>query len=210
MKEMTNKQVEQALIYANSFNRWDVFKSLSHHLTPRAYPKLLREALESSDASFDTFDYEYLFDVEDIRLLMSNTEYGEYLRLPETFTIYRGFRSWLINEFENGKAPAFKDYDEVLKYVINPDSGCFNGMFWTLNINVAYFFAYVFGRRFKAPGFIAETTIHKSVAWAYWNDRQEETILINPEDIDSDNVKILSMEVEPIDYQIWKELGNEI
>lgn len=101
-----------------------------------------------------------LFKRADKKLLMSKEDYQVFVNLPAEFTVYRG-----VSPF-----------------------GSPTGLSWTLSSETAEWFAKRFDSSFR-KGYVFEATAKKEDVLAYFNDRNEQEIVIDRKKLE--NVKIL-------------------
>lgn len=146
--------VEHILGLVDSFNRWEMFKYLCDYtfMTPAAKGRAFGFAYTNGKCDLDDFDY-YLEGIER-KYIMNKEEMSYFNSLPDMVTIYRGTST---DEFEN------KEY----------------GTSWTVNPNVAEFFAYNYTMtKDEGERCVLQTQVPKDNIIAYLNDREEYEVLI--------------------------------
>lgn len=168
-----HRELHKAHAHHPSRRRLELFQAIkSTIVTDAAYWAVLRDAWDAAEniglnfAFHEIFEFFYPMDREpNHRLMMTKTEQEIFDALPDTFTVYRGVGH---------------------PHEIN---WC-----WTLDINVANWFA----RRFRRdkPGWVLTGTVEKDNCIAYLNDRDEQEIITDPEQVDS--ISAVQVEPEPV------------
>lgn len=131
------------------------FKYVNKYLSVRDFSQVLSgvwtlSEFPSRDVNVSKEEFAYWFEVADKTILMDEYELEKYNALPDTFQVYRGVAS-----------------DTYRK-----------GLSWTLSYETAEFFATRF--EFNDTPVIYSFTISKKDVLAYFGDRNEAEIIINP------------------------------
>lgn len=157
MKKLNKEQVEDILlgIGCDNYNRWETFCSLcrDYELSDEAYNYGLNLAYTCGNAGKDAFFY-FCDPRVSMELLMEKDEFEEYKKLPNELTVFRGCN---LVEAEIG------DW----------------GISWTTERKVAEFFAFRFENH---DGRVYGIDIDKRDILAFFNDRNEFEVIINPYD----------------------------
>jgi hypothetical protein len=158
---MTDKEISEILTFADSFTRFSEFLKISHLLKGKKYWETLNSVYTCSDNLYQfrhILKSVFLSEEPGREYLMSEEDRDIFDSLPSNFVIYRGMTE---REF---KSKSF-------------------GVSWTLNKEVAEFFAYRYWRNLATKNLkktIHELTINKSDVIAYFHGRQEYEIIYIP------------------------------
>lgn len=140
--------------------RLTAFFDICHELSDADYWRILSQIWTDSENVFQTYDEWreiFLGNYEDARKMCDPDELAVLNSLPETVTVYRGF-----NHRDGQK-----------------------GLSWTLDPDIATFFAKRFGRQSR----IATAVIRKDKILAYLSGRGESEIVAFHDDMESIKVK---------------------
>ncbi len=155
-KEEINKRLFG--IGVSSWNRFPTFLEIKPELKGKNYWYALRNSYQMSDNLFrfsKTIKDCFLENEPEREYLMDSEEIAYLKNLPEQITIYRGMTE-----------------DELKQ----ESFGCS----WTLNKDIAYFFAYTYERNHNTNHLnkvVHEITINKSEVIAFFNEREEFEII---------------------------------
>ena len=158
---MTQEEIQEIMVNANSYNRISEFAKISRHLKGRVYWETLKYAYSCSDNLYShRFIVRSLFlkNELDRTFLMDEEERDIFRQLPNSLLIYRG----------------------MSKRELKSES---LGVSWTLKKEVAEFFAFKYGRNHATnnqPKIVHQLIVDKKDIIAYFGDRSESEIIYIP------------------------------
>lgn len=135
--------------------RLTLLKYIKEYLTRETFSELFGEAWvmtenPNGDVNCSLAELARWFKQADKRKLMDEKEFAVWEQLPEEFVVYRGVAV--------GRKPM--------------------GLSWTRNIETAKWFASRFDRNGKV-GYVQKATIKKKFAYAYFNGRGEDEVVVD-------------------------------
>lgn len=151
----SNVDWEEVFCLLGRNNVFGFFNLLKDELSDEDYWMILGFCYTTSDFAFESSDLlREMFQVNrsNKEFLMNEEDRGTFNNLPQQLTIYRG----------------------CSKKEIDSNQLRFS---WTLNKEIAEFFAYKYKRNLLTPCSVITKTISKYSVTAYFNDRNEEEIL---------------------------------
>lgn len=142
--------------------RLNYLEAVKHLLSCDDLAKMLKEIWMTLDGGDfytlkNALDAESLletFETCNLEILMGESDYKYYQNLPDKLTIYRGI-------------------------IDDDDEAYINSLSWTLNIDVAVRFANKY-RNTYGRSHLYRAEIRKPCVFAYFSDRNEETVIVNP------------------------------
>lgn len=163
---LKNQNIKGIFCQVDKPYRLAFLKYSKEYLTRETFSELFGEAWVISenpngDVNVNLKELVVWYKNADKRYLMSKEDFAVWESLPDTITVYRGVGV--------GRKP--------------------NGLSWTQNKEKAEWFAHRFDRNGKV-GYIQKAVISKSEAFAYFNSRGEEEIVVNTQSIKDKIIKL--------------------